>query len=130
MIVRCALALAAAGCIAARPPCGAERRAAASGFRRLVARDLDADRWFDELGGDAAPARQVVLIVERGDVVVRQLTVHFADGRSFAPYIRTSFASDSASRVIDLPAGPRRIRDVELDYGRHDAAARVELWAR
>ncbi len=126
-----ALALAAAsGCFsAADRDAIAVRGAAANGFVRIAACDLAAGRYYDDVDVAAPrPARQLVVVVERGNVIIRQLTVRFPGGRWFVPSIRSAFASDSSSRVITLPEA-RPITDVELDYGRHDDA-RVELWAR
>ena len=104
---------------------------AAAGFVRLGECEVAPDRAFDALHVSGAPAvRQLVLVVPRGQLDVRELSVSFTDGRVFVPRVRRSFAAGTASRVIDVPAGPRDLDEVIVDYGPHSRDAHVELWAR
>ena len=130
----------ATGCVSSprpvlRAPLGrAEQTARDTGFTML---GLDESGVPDEI--DMIPIdehrqlREIVVIVERGAAKLRDVEVNLDGGGAFVAHTRPIFAADSASRIIEIPHGPRSIDRVHVSYvplnSRMDPV-RVEVWGR
>jgi hypothetical protein len=126
---------ATAGCVVATArPAPVAVPAPRSGFvflgERAVNGSVDRDRIH--VGRRDGQFREIMVVVERAPVELYDVVVTFGNGERFSPNTRLVFGPDSSSRSIDLPGGPRVIRNVDFRYGNlvHGARAKVELWGR
>jgi len=62
--------------------------------------------------------KRIRFLVEGGDLELFDVMISFADGRTFSPAGRFSFAGNLRSRVVALPGGARVIRWVNFFYRR------------
>ena len=62
--------------------------------------------------------RHIRLLVEGGDLELFDISITFADGKTFSPAGRFSFTGNLRSRVIALPGGARVIRWINFFYRR------------
>ena len=60
--------------------------------------------------------KRVRLVVEGGDLELFDLSISFADGKTFSPGGRFAFSGKSRSRVIALPGAARTIRWINFYY--------------
>jgi hypothetical protein len=66
-------------------------------------------------------------------IQINSIVVYFENGESFNVSIRSKIQENGQSRVIDLPAGERRIKRIELSYetmGSNRGRANVAVWGR
>ena len=67
--------------------------------------------------------KRVRLVVEGGDLELFDVSITFADGKTFSPGGRFSFSGKSHSRVIALPGAARTIRWINFYYRRPPGGA-------
>ena len=60
--------------------------------------------------------KRVRLVVEGGDLELFEVSITFADGKTFSPGGRFTFSGKSHSRVIALPGAARTIRWINFYY--------------
>ena len=66
-------------------------------------------------------------------IQINSIVVYFDNGESFNVSIRSKIAENGQSRVIDLPAGERKLKRIELSYetlGSNRGRANVAVWGR
>lgn len=66
-------------------------------------------------------------------IQINSIVVYFDNGESFNVSIRSKIAENGQSRIIDLPAGERKIKRIELVYetlGSNRGRANVAVWGR
>lgn len=70
------------------------------------------------------------LEIDRGDVELYELVVHFVDGTKFTTETLWRFREGSLSHVIDLPGGARLIERVDFKYRSTErkGGAKLVLW--
>ena len=64
--------------------------------------------------------RAIRFFVQGGDIEVQRVVVHFENGADTEVEVRDRIRNGSTTRAIDLPGDERRIRSVEVWYGRGD----------
>ena len=62
--------------------------------------------------------KRIRFLVEGGDLELFDVMISFADGKTFSPAGRFSFAGNLRSRVVALPGGARVIRWINFFYRR------------
>jgi len=75
--------------------------------------------------------RAIRIDVERADLEMWDIKVHFGNGEVFSPPLRHHFRDGSWSRVIDLPGNTRVITKIGFLYRtahRGEGRAKVEAW--
>lgn len=83
------------------------------------------------LAGLQGTFRRIRIDVDRADLEMWDIRVHFGNGEMFSPEVRHHFRDGSWSRIIDLPGAARVITKVEFVYRtahRGEGRAKVELW--
>lgn len=71
--------------------------------------------------------------VTEAPIQINSVIVHFENGDPFTVSIRGKIQEGGESRVIDLPAGQRKIKKIELSYetlGSNRGRATIAVWAR
>lgn len=66
-------------------------------------------------------------------IQINSIVVYFENGESFDVSIRSKIQENGQSRVIDLPAGERKLKRIELSYetlGSNRGRANVAVWGR
>ncbi len=61
--------------------------------------------------------KHVRLVVEGGDLELFDVSITFADGKTFSPGGRFTFSGKSRSRVIALPGAASTVRWITFFYG-------------
>jgi hypothetical protein len=81
----------------------------------------------------AGPFRELRIEVRDAPIEIHDMTVTFADHKTFKPNIRARFREGRGSHVIDLPGNRRSIDKVEFVYrsiDRRQGKGKVLLYAR
>ena len=76
--------------------------------------------------------RALQLGIKDGAIEFTRVVVHFDNGADHQVEIRERIAANEKTRVIDLPGDRRRIRSVEVWYGKSNWRKRptLNLWGR
>jgi hypothetical protein len=104
------------------------------GWERLGTRNVNFRGDHDIVAaGLQGKFRAIRIDVDRADLEMYDIRVHFANGDHFSPGIRHHFREGSWSRTIDLPGGERIIKSIEFWYRtshRGEGRANVDVWGR
>jgi IPT/TIG domain len=105
-----------------------------SGWVLLGERRVDgrADHDAIHVGKQQGPFTNLMVVVEDGDLEMRDMAITFGDGSTATPEVRQVFHEDTRTRSIDLPGEQRLIKAVNFHYGNIPGGqkARVELWGK
>jgi hypothetical protein len=85
------------------------------------------------LAGGQGTFRAIRIDVDRADLEMWDIRIHFGNGEVYSPAIRHQFREGSWSRTIDLPGASRVIKSVEFWYRtshRGEGRANVDVWGR
>ncbi len=90
------------------------------------------DRDTIHVGRDRGNFNKLMLVVDDSDIELHDITITFANGRTYSPQLRHRFRENARSRVIDLPSGPRYIEHIQFLYSNLPGGGRasVQVWAR
>jgi hypothetical protein len=77
-------------------------------------RELDGDRI--ELGKNARRYEALMFRVDRGDIVVEDLKIIFADDSIYSPDLKLVFREGERSCAIDLPPNAGRVKRIRFLY--------------
>ncbi len=85
-------------------------------WKHLGSRKVDFGMDRDVIKPGPGAYKAIKMFVRKGDVVVYDIVVTFANGKRYSPKVRLKFAENSRSRDIDLPGKKRRIKKIEFVY--------------
>ena len=91
------------------------------------------DRDTIVVGADKGTFRKIKFRVKRSGVDFHDVKVHFENGEVFDVTLKSFIKAGSATRVIDLPGGARRIEKVVFWYdtdGKKKGRGVVKLFGR
>ena len=77
--------------------------------------------------------RQLRLVVSGGDIEMRDMVIHFANGQPYRPNMRHAFSNEGPPLLIDLPGDVRIITQIEYIYrstNKREGKARVIVYGR
>lgn len=81
--------------------------------------NVDGRRDHDTIRVNARGAfRSIQLEVRGGEIEFQRIVIHFENGADTDVAIRDRIQANSRTRAIDLPGDQRRIRSVEIWYGK------------
>lgn len=104
------------------------------GWKKLGERDVNGKNDKDTIlvGADDGVFTAIQVKVENSSLVMQDIKLTFGNGETFEPKTKLTFASDTSTRVIDLPGEKRVLKKVEFKYGNLPGGgkARVELWGK
>jgi hypothetical protein len=83
------------------------------------------------LAGGQGTFRAIRIDVDRADLEMWDIVIHYGNGDSHRPGIRHHFREGSWSRTIDLPGGQRTVKSIEFWYRtahRGEGRANVDVW--
>lgn len=97
-----------------------ERRQRGDGrWERLGDSRVDGRRDHDTIRVNARGRfRAIRFFVQGGEIEFQRVVVHFENGADTEVEVRERIRRDGTTRSIDLPGDERRIRSVEVWYGR------------
>lgn len=88
-------------------------------WERLGDSRVDGRRDHDNIRVNARGRfRAIRFFVQGGDIEIQRVVVHFENGADTEVEVRDRIRNGSTTRAIDLPGDERRIRSVEVWYGR------------
>ena len=88
-------------------------------WERLGDSRVDGKRDHDNIRVNARGGfRAIRFFVQGGEIEFQRVVVHFENGADTEVEVRERIRSDGTTRAIDLPGDERRIRSVEVWYGR------------
>lgn len=88
-------------------------------WERLGDSRVDGRRDHDNIRVNARGRfRAIRFFVQGGDIEIQRVVVHFENGADTEVEVRDRIRSGRTTRAIDLPGDERRIRSVEVWYGR------------
>lgn len=88
-------------------------------WERLGDSRVDGKRDHDNIRVNARGRFQAIrFFVQGGDIEIQRVVVHFENGADAEVEVRDRIRNGSRTRAIDLPGDERRIRSVEVWYGR------------
>ena len=88
-------------------------------WERLGDSRVDGRRDHDTIRVNARGRfRAIRFFVQGGEIEFQRVVVHFENGADTDVEVRERVRRDGTSRAIDLPGDERRIRSVEVWYGR------------
>ena len=88
-------------------------------WERLGDARVDGRRDHDNIRVNARGRfRAIRFFVQGGDIEIQRVVVHFESGADTEVEVRDRIRSGRTTRAIDLPGDERRIRSVEVWYGR------------
>lgn len=88
-------------------------------WERLGDSRVDGKRDHDNIRVNARGGfRAIRFFVQGGDIEIQRVVVHFENGADTEVEVRDRIRNGSTTRGIDLPGDERRIRSVEIWYGR------------
>jgi len=77
--------------------------------------------------------RQLRFVVTGGDLEMREMIIHFANGETYRPNIRYAFSNEGPPLVIDLPGDVRSVTQIEFNYrstNKREGKANVIVYGR
>jgi len=98
---------------------GSEGRGSDERWERLGQSRVDGRRDHDNIRVNARGAfRAIQLRVQGGSIEFQRVVVHFENGADTDVEVRDRIQNGGTTRAIDLPGDQRRIRSVEVWYGK------------
>ena len=89
------------------------------GWERLGDSRVDGKRDHDNIRVNARGGfRAIRFFIQGGEIEFRRVVVHFENGADTDVQVRERIRRDGTTRAIDLPGDERRIRSVEVWYGK------------
>lgn len=90
-------------------------------WERLGDSRVDGNRDHDTIRVNARGGfRAIRFFVQGGDIEVQRVVVHFENGADTDVEVRDRIRDGRTTRSIDLPGDQRRIRSVEVWYGKEN----------
>ncbi len=90
-------------------------------WERLGDSRVDGQRDHDTIRVNARGRFQAIrFFVQGGDIEIQRVVVHFENGADTEVEVRDRIRSGRTTRAIDLPGDERRIRSVEVWYGKEN----------
>jgi hypothetical protein len=90
-------------------------------WERLGDSRVDGNRDHDVIRVNARGRFQAIrFFVQGGSIEIQRVVVHFENGADTEVEVRDRIRNGSTTRAIDLPGDERRIRSVEVWYGKEN----------
>jgi hypothetical protein len=106
-----------------------------AGWQQIAVTEADFrnDRDTINIPRGEAQYRQLRLVVSGGDLEMREMVIHFANGENYRPNIRHAFTNEGPPMIIDLPGNVRNVTRIEYNYrstSKREGKARVTVYGR
>ena len=110
-------------------------RGGGGGWQQIATTEADFrnDRDTINIPRGEGQYRQLRLVVSGGDLEMRDMTIHFANGETYRPNIRHAFSNEGPPLLIDLPGNVRSVTRIEYNYrstNRREGKGRVIVYGR
>jgi hypothetical protein len=110
-------------------------RGGGGGWQQIAATEADFKNDKDTINIPRGEGqyRQLRLVVSGGDLEMREMIIHFANGQTYRPNIRHAFSNEGPPLLIDLPGDVRNITRIEYNYrstNKREGKARVIVYGR
>ena len=115
--------------------CVAVNGGGGGGWQQIAATEADfgGDKDTINVPRGEGTYRQLRLIVSGGDLEMRDMVIHFANGENYRPNIRHAFTNEGPPLIIDLPGNVRNVTRIDYNYrstNRREGKARVMVYGR
>jgi hypothetical protein len=110
-------------------------RGGGGGWQQIAVTEADFrnDRDTVNIPPGEGQYRQLRLVVSGGDLEMRDMIIHFANGETYRPNIRHAFSNEGPPLVIDFPGNVRNVTRIEYNYrstNKREGKARVMVYGR